>query len=298
MKLSDIAKLRKEEMAYELNKAGITFAPDASRKDLVDLLRKHFAIESAVDSVEPEVENDPGPVLEQAPVATVTPVAKEKPVDDNRPRPGDQLWSAWLKKELYPEELSDGFPSCDGLRRLFEREIGEIISSEMTVVQAPIETNKNQATVHCRICYRPYSGGSVKVISDVADCSFMNSKEPYCLHPSATAATLAEGRALRKGLKYRGITLEEAKGPDKEINKLMIQDSNGITDTQVTIINGLCKQLGIDRTKLLSSLEAELSAKLIDNMSIIDGQVIVRILQEYSKGPDHGGKMIPEEIFA
>ena len=93
----------------------------------------------------------------------------------------------------------------------------------------------------------------------MADCWEGNTDDTFCVFNTATAATRAEGRALRKALRLKTVAAEEmTKKNTANIVRSISQtkamentdgeydDSSRMTDPQARFIDGKCKQLNID----------------------------------------------------
>src|SRR5688500_7434881 len=67
----------------------------------------------------------------------------EKP----RPRMEDPEWTDWVMAQFEPEELDEGLPKVDGLRRLVRKLIGPILKGKAEGRQYPTIDNEQRATV-------------------------------------------------------------------------------------------------------------------------------------------------------
>jgi hypothetical protein len=143
---------------------------------------------------------------------------------------GTPEWQAFIMGELRPDELLDGCPRCNGLRRVAQLYLGDIVKTgakEVFITPGPID---RVVTINYEIVFDwklsryvgytdAYQGNSeLRTFGGVADCSADNSI--YGKHPSATAETKAESRALRKALSLNVVTAEEkVTGQDNELPK-------------------------------------------------------------------------------
>src|SRR5690349_16712974 len=76
------------------------------------------------------------------------PVVEHGQEDDYvEPEMDDPKWTAHVMKHILPDELFDGYPVVDGLRRVATKLLGPIISSKPKTVQAPSSSNGFCATV-------------------------------------------------------------------------------------------------------------------------------------------------------
>ncbi len=127
-------------------------------------------------------------------------------VQEAGPNPTSPDWNEYVLGLFEPTEMYDGRPLCHGLRRVAELLMGRIVSSRPTQVFAPNNNGEEigRATVVWELVFEDGS-----LFSDVADCWEGNTDDAFCVFNTATAATRAEGRALRKALRLRTVAAEE-----------------------------------------------------------------------------------------
>mgnify|MGYP000344935274 FL=1 len=175
-------------------------------------------------------------------------------IDDGSPNPTDPTWNDHVLGFFEDNEMFDGRPLCAGLRRVAELLLGRIMSSRPTQIFAPNSGDEiGRATVVWEVVFQDGS-----VFSDVADAWEGNTDDMFQVFVTATAATRAEGRALRKALRLKTVAAEEMTTKDtakiaKDISKKKGLDVGGeydssgtITDPQARFIDSKCKQLDID----------------------------------------------------
>lgn len=217
--------------------------------------------------------------------APAAPTVIEKPSG-----PTDPKWHDYIMSQFTPEELKDGkYPSCDGLRRMFELNIGKITRARSTVIQAADIRNSNRATVCFEIQYLEHSSGMLLEISDVADASNDNYEPPYNAYPTATASTSAEGRVYRKGLRLRTACGDEFGTVNRVGLEKALSPHELISESQVAAINTLCEQKNIDITKLLGLFEEE---SILRAIKYEKATLILKSLNEFTRG-----KEIPASIL-
>ena len=192
-------------------------------------------------------------------------------VADGSPSPTSPDWNDYVLGLFEKNELFDGRPKCAGLRRVAELVLGQVVSSKPTQVFPPSGGNEvGRATVVWEVIF---SNGSV--FSDVADSWEGNTDDMFCVFNTATAATRAEGRALRKALRLRTVAAEEMTKKDtasivKSISQTKrvaetegeYDDSSRMTDNQSNFIDIKCKQLNVDTTKLFKEFKVSTSRKI------------------------------------
>jgi hypothetical protein len=171
-------------------------------------------------------------------------------------------WNDYVMTFFTDKELIDGNPLTAGLRRVAEILVGEIISSKPVDVQRT-ETNDpiGKTTVIYEVQFLIRNGDReyVKTYADVADVWAGNTDDLFAVHAPATAATKAEGRALRKALKIRAVAAEEL--CKKDVSEYLSQQAGQLDERikpeQIKYIDMNCKKLDIDVIKFINSGEKE-----------------------------------------
>jgi hypothetical protein len=203
----------------------------------------------------------------------------DKQKESNIPDMLSPEWNDYVMKFFTDKELIDGNPLTAGLRRVAEMLIGEIISSKPVDVQRT-ETNDpiGKTTVIYEVQFLVRNGDReyVKTYADVADVWAGNTDDLFAVHAPATAATKAEGRALRKALKIRAVAAEELckKDVSEYLSQQVGQLDERIKPEQIKYLDMNCKKLDIDVIKFINSgekaynsvyeVKRETAAKMID----------------------------------
>ena len=203
----------------------------------------------------------------------------------------------WLLDQLEENETENGKPKCDGLRRIFLEHIGNILETNVQVVQCATSENEGRSTVIVSIKYLRYDDNQIYVRSDASDCSYRNSNRPFSNHPTATAVTMAEGRCLRKIMGLNILTQEELLEQDTES-----MDTTFISKSQEKILLSACSKMHIDPRKFLIKLdlikESDSISNLCSLLTYTDAQLALRELMKYKRDIDHPEFMkIPQEIL-
>jgi hypothetical protein len=180
-----IEKLKISEMREELIKLGYSKNDfeNLSKQETKQLLSNAMIAEVSLDSV----------VEENSPVQQV-----QTNQQAGQPEFASAEWSDYVMTLFQTNELENGMPKVDGLRRVAHRVFGPFdILTE--VIQTPTIDNNNRATVIVRL---QLGGGFSpnRIITGSADVFSGNTDKAFAKHPVATAETRAEGRALRKAL--------------------------------------------------------------------------------------------------
>lgn len=161
-------------------------------------------------------------------------------------------WTPYVLSLLHKsEKAGDDVPRTVGLRRIVPLLIGPIIDTKVRVVQAPCPENEKRATVVVSVVVKDLLLEEVIRSSDAADVYIGNTDDPYANHPSATAVTKAEGRALKRILNINCYTAEEI--PDIKRDTLMPENVGGISQGQMIYLETMCRDnLALNVGKLIA----------------------------------------------
>lgn len=209
----------------------------------------------------------------------------------------DPKWHDYIMGQFTDDELFKGNPTVDGLRRLTELNIGEIIESYPDVVeptrfvQFGERVRLSPVTIRYHIRVKKFDG-SILYSAEVADTSDMNTDLDYAKHGTSVAATKAEGRALRKLLKLRKIVCAEevANSPNKE--EVSMYDK--INDTQINFIDVLCRNNGLNVMKFVN-----MGSKVYTNIKDVPFDTASKMVEHLSKLNTKAGaegENLPEHI--
>lgn len=151
----------------------------------------------------------------------------------------DPEWSDYVISKFESDEMINGNPTVDGLRRVTELVLGPIIDCQTEVVQVPTKENEGRATAICTVTV--FVGNYEKRVGGSGDAWHKNTDMPYSKFPVAMAETRAEGRALRRLLQLRKVVAAE----ELSDNLTDEQDyTQKISDNQVNFIEVFCKPEG------------------------------------------------------
>lgn len=210
-------------------------------------------------------------------------------LDETVPDVVDEGWYDFLIDNLYDNELVDGNPTTDGLRRLTEKYFGEIINSDSQLVDVEHDGNGLRCTMKHTLTIRKYRGSGVPInISALVDVDYRGVPHPFNKHVVATADTRAEGKALRRALKLRVVTAEEAQTQVGEEDVFTSQDH--INDQQIMAINAVCRKHNLNVEKVTKSVYN--SVKSIKTLTNLEGQALMDKITSYQRE-----KSIPEELL-
>jgi hypothetical protein len=192
----------------------------------------------------------------------------------------DSGWSEYLLDHLSDNELINGAPTVDGLRRVCEMCFGEILESKSTIVETPTPDN-NRCTICHSLTIRKYRSDTVVKIDGCVDVLYHKTPYPFKDHLVATADTRAEGKALRRALKIRVITAEELQNEDEEVT---LTSDEQINDQQVLAINQLCKRLDISVTELVKAQYN--NVKSLNEINNLEARLLISKLSGFQRDSD------------
>ena len=169
-------------------------------------------------------------------------------------------WHKYVLTLFEESEMIDGNPLVAGLRRVAETVLGPIVYSGPTqVFPSTMDDHHGRATVVFSVEFE-----SGVRYSDVPDCWEGNTDDMFCAYAVATASTRAEGRALRKALRMKGVAAEEITKKDtasivreasskKESSDGGFDDQSRMSEAQFNFIDVKCRQLDVNGKELFKS---------------------------------------------
>ncbi len=211
---------------------------------------------------------------------------------EKQPSLHDPEWSDWVLGQLAEDELINGSPKTDGLRRLLEKYVGEIVDVTTHVMQCPNVENLGRAVVVAKITIdKKDETGLIRSVrfSGSADVCARNCDAPYNQYPVATAETRALGRAYRQALRVRKAAAEEL-SENAEYAAESPEDNMKITDAQINGIESLCKRLNINLQALVNAGTTEYPK--ITEVSLSKATNMIKLLGDYQRN----NKEIPEKF--
>lgn len=198
-------------------------------------------------------------------------------------------WSPYCMTLFVPGETDgDGNPKVHGLRRVAELLIGQIISTDVTVVQAPNPENEYSACVTCRIEFSNREG-TTSYFSGAADANPINVEPAFARYATAMAETRAKARAFREALRLKCVAAEEL--TSLPVVERPTRNANPIEAYQVNGLLKSCRDMAIDPMKYINSGGSNYGS--VDEMSKESGTKALKLLNKYFQDQSQ----IPEEIL-
>lgn len=192
-----------------------------------------------------------------------TDVSVKDVIQDGRPSCTDPEWHDYVMGHFENNEQIEGRPLVAGLRRVAELLIGRITFSGPTQIFPP----QNDRTIRSTVVWTTtFEDGSS--FSDVADVWEGNTDDAFCAFSTATAATRAEARSLRKALRIRGVAAEECTKKDtaksikaiSQINSVEggttgeFNEEDRMTESQSNLLDVMGSKHNINIEKLFKSV--------------------------------------------
>ena len=209
-------------------------------------------------------------------------------------------------------EMVDGkYPSVNGLRRVVELLLGEIVSAGPIDTKVTLEANslsKAVVTYEINILWRlgPYvdiEEPQCRTFRAIASSCPLNTDDMYAVFPEAIAETRAEGRALRRALRLAVVCADEITRKDtaeivrqksEKTTEGDWQENSIITDNQINTIKLLCSRLNIDVDKFINSGSKQYG-DILEIPRQTAANMIKRLSQYQSTGSD--SVAIPKELL-
>ena len=197
------------------------------------------------------------------------------------PKEHDPEWSEYLLDQLSDNELINGAPTVDGLRRITEKCFGEIIGSRSEIIDTPTAQNNQRCTIKHTLTIAKYGTAHSIVVDGCVDVLYHKTPYPFKDHLVATADTRAEGKALRRALKIRVVTAEELQNEDEQE---ALSSDELVNDQQILAINQLCKRLDISVVPLVTGEYKK--TKTITELRNLEARLLISKLSEFQRTPD------------
>lgn len=194
-------------------------------------------------------------------------------------------WDTFVMSQFDSSELSDGHPRVNGLRRVAELLLGDIIQSTPIDVHPVAPRDETQrSTVGYSVTFLWFDG-TERTYADVADVHAGNQDPEFVIYSVATAATRAEARAFRKALKLKKCAAEEM-GPKTDAKPQTKTPQNVATieyvsSNQIKFIDKRCKDLDINTLKLMSKDGEQYD--VIEDMTKVQAKALIDFLAKVAK---------------
>jgi len=194
----------------------------------------------------------------------------------------DAEWPQYVMGQFADDEMEGTNPRLDGLRRVAEKLLGEIIEEGCELISTPTIENQFRASVKAWVIFRNHFE-HIR-FEALADAYEGNLTQDFSIYLVAMADTRAKARAYRAALRLRKIVAAEEIG----VNNAGSENNNGgnskIAIGQITLIRMMADRQNISITKLLKDLEIngldEKDNLDLTKLSHTEGLLVVKRLNE------------------
>ena len=166
--------------------------------------------------------------------------------------PSDPGWTQYVLGKFLEDEVDGKNPRVEGLRRIAEELVGDLIEEGCDLVSAPTQEN------HFRACVKAWGvfvtpEGLHKRFEALADAHEGNCLEDYATYLVAMADTRAKGRMFRNALCLRRVVAAE------EISKTVaiaadVQQGGPIHTSQISLIRLMADRNNLSISDILDGL--------------------------------------------
>jgi len=236
------------------------------------------------------------------PESTESAIDFEPEIEEDKitaPFPTDKEWSDYVLSKFTEDEMFNGSPTVDGLRRVAELLLGEIIRQDTQVIQSPSQPDNRATVVHTIDFLLDVNDKGViscKSFSGAADSYWGNTDKVFNKYPVAMAETRAECRALRRALKLKTVSAEEISKIAEQEDALPTNEQNletsKITNNQINFLEILVRNdqrgLDIDLQKFVQIKYPKINniKELLHSQSLILQKELSELQQDKTKIPD------------
>lgn len=195
--------------------------------------------------------------------------------------PTDPRWTDYVLGQLEADEKQDDNPKADGLRRLVEKLIGPIISTEIDCKCVPTDGNaasNNSATVIAKVVVmNRHLGNKPSVTMSSGDASSLSCPHPYNKFLTPIAETRAKVRCYKEILRLKNVVSAD------EIQGVSQDHPNQISDNQVNLIDSICKRLNLSvKHAVLTAMGDKNVKPIIGKYTKLEGADIIDKLTKFS----------------
>jgi len=257
----------------------------SNKTQLIALLKERMAVQAKTDEIKFDLSQCEPESSDETPPSTLEQAIGVKY--------GSPEWHEYVISQFTPDELVDGCPKCNGMRRVAGQVLGDITNSGATSYQVVNGDGGRCVVVNYSVTidwkldvpvgytsFGSIGGGGFRTFGGLADCTEDNTI--FGKHPAATAESKAEARALRKALCINVVTAEEKlTGACEEMPKGN-HDAGKITKPLEEIIKAKAKALGFDLTVVLK--EKYPNAGSVSELKMAEGRSLFdHIVEKYQK---------------
>ncbi len=193
--------------------------------------------------------------------------------------PQDPKWTQYVLGKFMDDELDGKNPRVEGLRRVAESLVGDIIEEGCELVAPPTSDNGMRACVKAWFIFSTNDGE--RRYEALADACEDNCMSQFGSYLTAMADTRAKGRCLRNALKLRRVIAAEEIDPATAAFERN-DDKQPIENTQITAIRVLSNRKNVSIESCLKIVDKD---ETVDIESLTQGEAkkILSTLQTNKK---------------
>lgn len=262
------------------------------RPQLIDLIKEDQQTEEQKGEIAVQVLEEIEKVTKPDPIDE----SDEDQCDQTKPEisPNSPDWTQYILGKFADDELEGKNPRVEGLRRVAEEVVGELIEEGCDLVAAPTVDNEMRVCVKCWVVFDV--GGTLKRFEALADAYPGNCTSIFGAYLTAMADTRGKGRCFRNALKLRQVVAAEEIDPVVAASQTG-DDQQPIDPSQSTAIRVVAKRLGASIQKCLDAMDVkyELNNDGVLNLASLtkgDAKKVLGQLNGYSSSNDG----IPNEL--
>jgi len=234
------------------------------------------------------------PLPEMAPIAAIvqngqtTIVRMDEPEPTAEPVPDvDSVdWTPFIMGKLLEDEVYEGSPTLEGLRRVTGLYLGDVVESITRVAQAPSPMNGWQSCVEHHLVI-DCKDGKLRRYSGAADVYDGNTDKAFLRFSTAVCESRAESRAYRRALKLRNVVAAE------EVAAVPMMDSGVegfVNSHQLNVINQIASRCDINVLKAMKWYKDKNGIKenwgAINRIPYQHGIRLVQTINEFQRLPN------------
>lgn len=278
-----LSRMTKKQMKEELLQRG--YDPNVlqhhKRNDLLKLLREPEATQ--------EVDNDLKQMVDAFENNTIESCSDDLATNDDQqetPTPDDPKWTQYVIGLFESDEMDGKNPRVEGLRRVAEKIIGEIIEEGCDLISYPHTDNDFRACVKAWIIFN--DNGTIRKYEALADAYEKNCTGEYSRYLCAMADTRAKGRCFRNALRLKRVVAAEEIDPSAVPISVEYEDNSSMDGNQKVAIKVVAERHQIDLSKLFSYMEIK---KQLSEFTKKEAKEILQTMHNMSTKNE-----IPDEI--
>ncbi len=189
--------------------------------------------------------------------------------------PQDPGWTQYVLGQFTDDELDGKNPRVEGLRRVAEALVGDIIEEGCDLVSPPTIDNGMRACAKAWFVFATSEGE--RTYAALADACDDNCLSQFKSYPTAMADTRAKGRCLRNALKLRRVVAAEEIDP-ANVAFSRDDDKEMIDSVQITAIHILSERKKVSIKSCLKMVDKNETAD-IESITKGEAKKILSTLQ-------------------